>query len=204
MNDYKHLRNVYIILALQIIITMFIVNIIRNNPKYYYLVQSYSAIPIILSFILLFIIQLSNFSKKLKLFLLTLFSICLGMICIATSYFISNSTINSALKSTLAIFISLSLVGWLCSIYNINLNKLQFILLISLLGLIIGMIFSTRTPQNMRVIFTFGVVLFSIFIAYDTFRILQSKKKDVISDSLGLYLSILNLFQNLVGLKSTN
>jgi FtsH-binding integral membrane protein len=202
--NYKHLRNVYILLTLQIIVTMLIVYIIRNNPKYYYLVQTYSALPIILSFILLLMIELMNLSETMKIFLFTIFSVCLGTLCIATSRFISNSTILASLKTTFALFLALTILGWICYKYNINLGRLQLILFISLIGLIFGMIFSARTPQNARIIFMFGIIIFSLYIGYDTFRILQSKQKDIVSDALGLYLSIINLFSSLLGYKSSN
>jgi len=202
--QYNRVRDAYIILALQFLVTCLVVKVIRDNPKYYYLIQAYSVVPIILSFMLLFTIQLGNFSPLMKLFFFTLFSVCLGMMCIATSRFISNSTIFSALKSTLALFVSLSIIGWMCYKFGINLSRLQFILLVALVGLLIGMIFSSSTPQNRRVIFTFGIVIFSVLIAVDTYNLLTEKKKDVISDALGIYLSIINLFQHLIGLKESS
>jgi FtsH-binding integral membrane protein len=203
-NSYKRLRDAYIILALQFLITFFVVKFIRDHPKYYTLIQQYSVIPILLSFGLLFLIQLGNFSPLVKLMFFTLFSVCLGTMCIAVSNVIPDSILFSALKSTLALFVSLSIVGWTCYHFGINLSKLQFILLLGLIGLIIGTLFSSYTPQNARILFTFGIVIFSALIAVDTYNIMRGKEKDVISDALGLYLSVINLFQQLVGLKVSN
>ena len=201
-SQYKRLRDAYILLSLQLLVTFLVVKVIRDNPKYYNLIRQYAWIPIILSFVLLFTIQLGNFSPLVKIMFFTLFSICLGTMCIATSRIISDSIIISSLKATLGIFVSLSVIGWICYIYGINLSRLQFALLIGLIGLLIGMIFASSTPKNRRVIFTFGIVLFSILIAVDTYTTLKGKYKDAVTDALGLYLNILNLFQQLIGLKN--
>jgi FtsH-binding integral membrane protein len=201
-SQYKRLRDAYILLSLQLLVTFLVVKVIRDNPKYYNLIRQYAWVPIILSFVLLFTIQLGNFSPLVKIMFFTLFSICLGTMCIATSRIISDSIIISSLKATLGIFVSLSVIGWICYIYGINLSRLQFALLIGLIGLLISMIFASSTPKNRRVIFTFGIVLFSILIAVDTYTTLKGKYKDAVTDALGLYLNILNLFQQLIGLKN--
>ncbi len=120
VNAYSRLKNAYIILALQLVITFFIVNYIRNNPAYYKKIQEFIWLPILLSFAILFIIELSEFSMLTKLFFFTLFSICLGMLCIATSKYISDEVIMSALKSTIGIFIVMSIVGFICYKFDIN------------------------------------------------------------------------------------
>jgi FtsH-binding integral membrane protein len=94
----------------------------------------------------------------------------------------------------------MSLVGYICFKMNIDLTKLRLVLLFALFGLIIGMLFSS--PNN-RGIFIFGFILFSIFIAVDTYDMIHTKKKSVIDDALSLYLDILNLFQQLLGMQST-
>ncbi len=203
VNSYNRLKNAYIILALQLLITFFIVKLIRDNPKYYYQIQRYIWIPIILSFVILFIIQLSDFSMITKVFFFTLFSICLGMLCIATSKYVSDENIMSALKSTLGLFVGMSIVGFICYKMGINLSKLQFILLFGLIGLIIGSIFIGYSSKHARILFILGFVLFSLLIAMDTYRMISSKYSDPVSDALSLYLDIINLFQQMIGLNST-
>ncbi len=203
VNSYNRLKNAYIILALQLLITFFVVKLIRDNPKYYYQIQRYIWIPIILSFVILFIIQLSDFSMITKVFFFTLFSICLGMLCIATSKYVSDENIMSALKSTLGLFVGMSIVGFICYKMGINLSKLQFILLFGLIGLIIGSIFIGYSSKHARILFILGFVLFSLLIAMDTYRMISSKYSDPVSDALSLYLDIINLFQQMIGLNST-
>ena len=205
VNSYNRLKNAYIILALQLLITFFVVKLIRDQPKYYYQIQRFIWIPIVLSFVILFIIQLSNFSMITKVFFFTLFSICLGMLCIATSKYVSDENIMSALKSTFGLFVSMSIVGFVCYKMGINLSKLQFILLFGLIGLIIGSIFigySSKYSKQYRVLFILGFILFSLLIAMDTYRMMSSKYSDPVSDALSLYLDIINLFQQMIGLNS--
>ncbi len=207
-NGYKRLRDAYLILALQLIITIFVVKIIRDNPKYYYRIQNMIWLPIILSFVLLFILTLSNFSTLVKLIFFTFFSICLGMISIAASKYISDKIISSALKSTLAIFVVFSIIGWISYKLNINLSKLQFVLLFALVGLIIGFIFSpsvknVENKKYFRGLFIVGFLVFCLLVAMDTYMILKSKYRDSVNDALALYLNFINLFNQLVGLRST-
>ena len=201
VNAYSRLKNAYIILALQLLITFFVVKFIRDKPKYYHQIQRFIWIPIILSFVILFIIQLSNFSIGIKLFFFTLFSICLGTLCIATSKYVSDEIIQSALKGTLGMFVMMSIVGFICYKAGINLSKLQFILLFGLIGLIIGTIF-VRNSKQYKVLFIAGFIIFSLLIAMDTYRIINGKYSDPVSDALSLYLDSINLFQQMVGLGS--
>ena len=200
-NKYNRLKNAYIILAFQLLITFFIVKYVRNNPTYYKKIQQFIWIPIILSFAILFIIQLSDFSMITKLFFFTLFSVCLGMLCIATSKYISDELIISALKGTLGIFVMMSIVGFICYKLGINLSKLQFILLFGLIGLIIGTFF-VKSVKQYKVLFIAGFIIFSLLISLDTYRMLSSKYSDPVSDALSLYLDSINLFQQMIGLGS--
>ncbi len=203
MNSYTRLRDAYIILALQLLITFFVVKYLRDNPVFNAKVQSYIWIPIILSFILLFTLTLSHYSTLVKLFFFTVFSICLGTICMATSNYFSNESVMIALKATFAVFVTLSLVGWICYTQKIDLSKLQFVLLVSLIGLIIATLFAYKYPQHIKKIFIFGFVIFSLLIAVDTYAILKGRYTDSVSDALSLYLNFLNLFQQILGYRST-
>ncbi len=203
--NYIRLRDAYIILALQLLITFFVVKYLRDHPVFNAKVQSYIWIPIILSFILLFIMTLSHYSTLVKLFFFTIFSICLGTICMAAanSQYFSDESVMIALKATFAVFVTLSLVGWICYTQNIDLSKLQFILLISLIGLIIATLFAYKYPQHAKKLFVFGFVIFSLFIAVDTYAILKGRYTDSVNDALSLYLNFLNLFQQILGYNSS-
>jgi FtsH-binding integral membrane protein len=201
--NYIRLRDAYIILALQLLITLFVVKYLRDNPVFNVKVQSYIWIPIILTFILLFILSLSHYSTTVKLFFFTVFSICLGTICMATSKYFSNESVMIALKATFAVFVTLSLVGWICYTHNIDLSKLQFILLVSLIGLIIATLFAYKYPQHIKKIFVFGFVIFAILIAVDTYSILKGRYTDSVNDALSLYLNFFNLFQQILGFNTS-
>lgn len=123
------------------------------------------------------------------------------MVSIATSKYISDEVIISALKATLGMFVVMSIVGFICYKLGINLSKLQFILLFGLIGLIIGTFF-VKSVKQYKVLFIAGFVIFSLLISLDTYRIMNSKYSDPVSDALSLYLDSINLFQQMVGLNS--
>ena len=105
-------------------------------------------------------------------------------------------SLHYALMGTLSIFGIMFSIGFMMIVFGIRLGiKTGVVLFFSLLGLILATLFS---PTN-SILTTFGIVLFSIYIIYDTNQILQKNYYgDFITASLDYYLDILNLFVNLV------
>lgn len=105
-------------------------------------------------------------------------------------------TLQYALMGTLSIFGIMFSIGFMMIVFGIRLGiKTGIFLFFSLLGLILATLFS---PTN-SIVTTIGIVLFSIYIIYDTNQILQKNYYgDFITASLDYYLDILNLFVNLV------
>jgi modulator of FtsH protease len=78
-----------------------------------------------------------------------------------------------------------------------------FALMMALIALIIAWIvisFVGASTLVLKVMLTIGVVLFSIFVAFDTNALLLDSRRDVVDGALGLYLDVINLFSNLLGL----
>lgn len=104
-------------------------------------------------------------------------------------------TLQYALMGTLSIFGIMFSIGFMMIVFGIRLGiKTGIVLFFSLLGLILATLFS---PTN-SILTTIGIVLFSIYIIYDTNQILQKNYYgDFITASLDYYLDVLNLFVNL-------
>jgi FtsH-binding integral membrane protein len=113
-------------------------------------------------------------------------------------------TLDDVLITVAGIFLAMSAVGF----YD-NQNILGFgvYLFAGLVGLILARIILILGllggAPNMSAINTalswFGTALFTVYVAYDTQRLKEDsrkKKKDYINSSLGLFLDVINLFQN--------
>jgi FtsH-binding integral membrane protein len=114
--------------------------------------------------------------------------------------------LTEVLLTVAGIFLAMTAVGF----YD-NQNILGFgvYLFAGLIGLIIARIILTlgllggASSQSVSSINTalswFGTALFTIYVAYDTQRMKEDarrKKKDYINSSMGLFLDVINLFQN--------
>ena len=138
----------------------------------------------------------------LKLLVLSLFSFTLGLNCIAASKKIPEETIKVALIGTCALFIGMSVLGLFLLSIGIPLNFLGFALFMALFGLLIAtivMIFVPVSKTIHKVILGFGIMLFSVFVAYDTNVMIQpGYYGDAIDASVGLYLDVINIFTEII------
>jgi len=110
--------------------------------------------------------------------------------------------IHLALLQTMAVFGTLFLVGafLLASGVRLGLGSALFLLYALLLFIIVQivMIFSGTLSQHIIGLSIIGVILFSLYIIYDTNKILQRDYYgDFITASMDYYLDIVNLFLNL-------
>ena len=98
---------------------------------------------------------------------------------------------------TVSIFGIMFALGVMMIVSGIRLGvKTGMILFYTLLGLILATLFTTS-----KILTYVGILLFSMYILYDTNQILQKNYNgDFITASLDYYLDILNLFTNLVNL----
>lgn len=115
--------------------------------------------------------------------------------------------LTQVLVSTLGIFTAMSVVGF---VDNQNILGFGGYLLAGLIGLIlarVGLLIAMGVGTDSKSVSTFntvlswiGMALFSVYVAFDTQRLkidARSKKApDYVQSSLGLYLDIINLFQN--------
>ena len=180
-----------------------------NNPN----------INIILMFILsiIIIIILSTFHEKIpapaQFLLFTLFSYLFGLLFYQVKQInqYSQEFINEVILSTISVFISMAIVGFLLLSMGIRLGfKVWIVLFVGLLSIIISriiLILIKTTPDNNiekqttqhRLLSSFGILLFSAYVIYDTNIILQGtyyKKNEHIRAALSYYLDFVNLFSN--------
>jgi hypothetical protein len=144
-----------------------------------------------------------TFNERVSLF--TMFSVMQGIFLGVCLKFVDANIIFTALLSTIVLFVLMILVGFGIVYLKYDLSWLGLILFLSLLGLIIVRIIDFFIPYTRKVnklLSIFAILLFSIYIIYDTnvilFRYSAIKyERDCILGALDYYLDLLNIFVNM-------
>ncbi len=196
--DFNRIQKAYLILTVQILITALVVMYFRTHDTVRKRLNKYILGVVILSFVLIFAIHYAK-TPLAKFALFSLFSVCIGSFCLASSSKVKDTLVASSLKATAGLYFTMTLVGLVCYKYGIDLSRLQFVLFFGLIGLILAMLFAPRTAH--RTVFTIGIVIFALYLSYDTWNLVSNTGSDPTSDALSLYLSLINTFQQVLGLK---
>jgi FtsH-binding integral membrane protein len=197
------LKCIFSTLLFQVSVTSIVVYFIKKknylNNKF---VKSI-AFPITILVINIFLIMAmlsQNMPFYSRFILFILFSIINGLLIGTITKFISMDIINTALASTCLIFLLFLIVGFIIVYFNIDLSWMGIFLLYALLGYLIYLIASYFIPAinaYKKYGTTIGLILFSIFILYDTNNILlkyEDTNIDCIRGSLNYYQDIINIF----------
>jgi FtsH-binding integral membrane protein len=199
----EFLASVYMLMAAQLAITAGTVHYMRQNQGLYEKVKKFWLLWLILTLVLVFVLVATNLPMPVKLVLFSTLSILLGMNMLAASKAVPVEAIRAAILSTIGVFVAMTIVGFGLAAAGINIGFMGFALTMALVALIIAWIvisFVGASTLVLKVMLTIGVVLFSIFVAYDTNALLLDSRRDVVDGALGLYLDVINLFSNLLGL----
>jgi FtsH-binding integral membrane protein len=165
------------------------------NPK---LIAAY-----ITAFIIILILALITMPPELKFILFSLFSCAFGVILGYRKSRYDPNTIKTAYIGTISIFISMFAFGVALIASNIRLGYMfglgLFFALLFLLIISIVQFFIIQSSFLYKILVICSLMLFSVYIVYDTNSILQRDYGgDFISASLAYYLDIINIFSNLL------
>jgi len=159
---------------------------------------------LIISFFAIFygIFKTKSFATKQLLF--GLLSIIMGLILSSMIHIINDPKIvESAAISTIINFGLMFLLGLVIVYFGYDLSWLGILLFIGLFILIVVQvigIFSPQSDETHKMIAYASVVIFSLYVLYDTNKILlkyQNKSKsDCILGAIDYYLDIINLFED--------
>ena len=154
--------------------------------------------------VLVFIITLVPMPEFVKWLLFCLFSYIFGLMLSLLKQRYSPLMINIAIQSAMSVFGLMFAVGAALLMGGIQLGStFGAILFWALLGLIIAelvFVIGAQMTQIQKFLYAFGIVLFAVYVLYDTNIILQRDYYgDFITASLDYYLDILNLFTNFLG-----
>jgi FtsH-binding integral membrane protein len=138
----------------------------------------------------------------IKLLLFTLFSFVFGVMLAYTMRFVPPETIRAALVGAMAAFVAMFIFGVILVMLGVDLWWLGLILFVLLIGLFITsivFIFIDPSKKALRIKAAIAIVVFTLFILFDTNQILQREYEgDVITAALDYYLDTINLFINIV------
>ena len=155
------------------------------------------------------IIMFSTFKLPifLKFLLMTLFSIIWGLIFISLKNDVPPEVIKMALFGALGIFIGIFIFSLLLIVFGIYIDYKYGLILLGLLLLLIivriVLFLMNKYKGVHKGMAVISVILFSLFIIYDTHNILlYSDTNDPIGASMDYYLDIINIFVNMISYES--
>lgn len=165
------------------------------NPK---LIAAYIA-----GFIIILILALISMPPELKFIFFSLFSCAFGVILGYRKSLYDPNTLKTAFIGTISIFVSMFAFGVALIASNIRLGYMfglaMFFVLLFLLIISIVQFFIIQSSFLYKILVICSLMLFSVYIVYDTNSILQRDYGgDFISASLAYYLDIINIFSNLL------
>ena len=152
--------------------------------------------------IILFVMILVPMPEFIKFLLFCLFSYTWGLALSKLKKEYNSDMINVAIQGALTVFAVFVVAGITLIAGGINLGyKFGAILFWSLLALIVArLIFILDMNQAHKILSFIGIILFAMYVMYDTNIILQRNYYgDFITASMDYYLDILNLFTSFLG-----
>jgi FtsH-binding integral membrane protein len=191
-------------LIFQIIVVIIVFQVVTSNKNILDHTKKYKLLYIILYFIVALVFIFAPMSVPAKLVLFTIISVLSGILFTRFEN-VDKSVIQEAMLYVLGIFISMFVCGLISVYFGVNLMWLGAALFFALLSLITVRIveyFRTDKSKYRQRLFSYiGIIIFTLFILYDTNNILQRDyDQDFVTASFDYFLDIINLFSNIVNL----
>jgi FtsH-binding integral membrane protein len=196
------LAAVFSSLIFQLCLVFAIVKFIPNDDPFVENIKKYGILLFIIQIILIVGMSVIPMPMSLKFVLFTLFSAITGFVLKASLQKVSPEIIETALIATAVIFVTFLVFGLIVSGFGIDLGFLALLLFGLLLLIVIVrivMLFMKTSSAFKKGITVMTLILFSVFIVFDTNQILQRDYDgDFITASLDYFLDVINIFVNLV------
>lgn len=197
------LKCVFSSLIFQLGLTAFIVFYLQENSTILNTIKSnylYSIALFLIGLFIIFILSSDKLSFNTKFMFFMFFGIIQGILLGSFKQYFPEDAVKSALISTITIFIMFLCIGFTIVYFNYDITWMGIYLLLALLALLvyrISLIFIPVEYNLKKIMFVISILLFSIFIIYDTnVLLLKGKNKDCISFAMDYYLDILNIFSS--------
>jgi len=156
---------------------------------------------------IIFILAFVPMPAWLKFILFSIFSVTFGIMLSSLKKTVDPAILKTALFGTMGIFGAMFLAGVSLLLSGVQLGLrfglgLLYALLLLIVASIVFMFMGTYS-NAIKGLSVVGLLLFSLFVVYDTNMILQRNYYgDFITASLDYYLDILNIFLNLVNFEN--
>lgn len=207
----KFLVSVYSILILQLVGTFVLLRAIRDHPDLSEATKKNFIWLALASIALVVFISWLPLPTWAKLVAFSLFSVLVAGILNVIASRVSEELVNQALISTILIFVGMSAVAVALAAMGVHLGWMGVYLLAALIALliasIVSIVFSAAGKENTkarRALLIVGMVLFSMFVVYDTNIILQKDYAlSSVDAALDFYLNFINLFTRTLALDSS-
>ena len=156
-----------------------------KNGELSELVMKNRLLLIISSIALMLTLVLANLGISSKFIIFTIMSLITGLL------YHRITDIREALLEAIAIFISMIIAGFISVQIGLNLQTMGTILFFALLAFIIARLFRPGDKSFTKI----GILIFALFVLYDTNQILQRNYRgDFIDASVDYFTDIINLF----------
>jgi len=112
-----------------------------------------------------------------------------------------DEAIKNAILGAMGVFVIMFVVGGLLPVLGDKFGLVLFIALLSLLIARIFTMFSKKTEELNKWLSGLGIVIFGLYVAYDTNNILKRAdyyQGDFVTASMDYYLDIINVFSNML------
>jgi FtsH-binding integral membrane protein len=197
-------------LVIQLYITYYIsenIDIEKNEDTTMFGLYPKEIIAFVAAIIIIIILTVITMPSWLKFIFFSLFSSAFGVILGYRKSYYDPNTIKTAFLGTISIFVSMFAFGVALIASNIQLGYMfglgLFFALLFLLIISIVQFFIIQSSFLYKILVICSLMLFSVYIIYDTNSILQRNYGgDFISASLAYYLDIINIFSDLLSISN--
>ena len=195
-------------LVIQLYITYYIsenIDIEKNEDTKMFGLYPKEIMAFVAAIIIIIIITVITMPSWLKFIFFSLFSSAFGVILGYRKSYYDPNTIKTAFLGTISIFVSMFAFGVALIASNIRLGYMfglgLFFALLFLLIISIVQFFIIQSSFLYKILVICSLMLFSVYIIYDTNSILQRDYGgDFISASLAYYLDIIDIFSDLLSI----
>lgn len=151
---------------------------------------------------IVFVLALVPMPMFVKLFLFSVFSAGTGVLFSHINKKLGHTAINNAILGTCGVFASMMFFGIFLILFGIKLGyQFGLWLWLSLLMLIIFQITALFTGTYSKIFAAVGLLIFSLYVIYDTNKILQREYYgDFITAAMDYYLDFINIFLDIANL----
>jgi FtsH-binding integral membrane protein len=137
-----------------------------------------------------------------QLVILSIIAVLLSLTlqCFTGSY--DTKTVDRIFIIAILVFIVTSILGYITILLGWKLGFMGMILLAALIAfIVVGFVFMFTLPSKkvQRIWYIIGVFLFSLYVVYDTNKMVMYNYETVVEAALGFFLDFVNLFANLLG-----